>query len=170
MWHMQHRSPIALINVIHYKLHVIWYLWWDSRDLRDGSSFSLIIALMRIKALKLAVYPLLVGSFIHIHEDLRIWGLSAPQCGRIQDLSSFLSLEVDEISTACLAVYRRDPFDSALGSNAFLKRKFGTAKYSRLVKAQQVPAWNWSPISKDFSGKSVLFCCMCVNKAPVSLP
>lgn len=46
------------------KLHVSCYLWWDSRELWHLSSFSLIIAVIRIKALKLDVYSLLVGLFI----------------------------------------------------------------------------------------------------------
>lgn len=57
------------------KLHVSCYLWWDSGELYDLSSFSLIIAIMRIKALKIAAYALLVVLFIHIHEDGRIWSL-----------------------------------------------------------------------------------------------
>lgn len=47
------------------KLHVSCYLWRDSRELCDLSSSSLIIAVMRIKALERAP---LVGSLIHMHE------------------------------------------------------------------------------------------------------
>ena len=79
------------------KLHVSCYLWWDSGELCDLSSFSLIIAVMRIKALKLAVYSLLVGSFIHIHEDRRIWGCQYINLGY---LSLALSL------TLCLSPMR----------------------------------------------------------------
>lgn len=76
------------------KLHVSCYLWWDSGELCDLSSFSLIIAVMRIKALKLAVYTLLVGSFIHIHEDGRIWGLLRCQYINLLYLSLPHSLSV----------------------------------------------------------------------------
>lgn len=50
------------------KLHVSCYLWRDSRELCHLSSFSLIIAVMRIKALE---WALLVGFLIHMHEGGR---------------------------------------------------------------------------------------------------
>lgn len=52
------------------KLHVSCYLWWDSGELCDLSSFSVIIAVMRIKALKLAL--LVVHSSIYTREG--DWG------------------------------------------------------------------------------------------------
>lgn len=72
------------------KLHVSCYLWWDSGELYDLSSFSLIIAIMRIKALKIAVYALLVVLFIHIHEDGRILGLLGCQYINLRYLSHSL--------------------------------------------------------------------------------
>lgn len=47
------------------KLHVSCYLWWDSGELCNLSSFPLIIAVMRIKALKLAVYTRSPGGLLH---------------------------------------------------------------------------------------------------------
>lgn len=76
------------------KLHVSCYLWWDSGELYDLSSFSLIIAIMRIKALKIAVYALLVVLFIHIHEDGRIWGLLGCQYINLRYLSHSLLLSL----------------------------------------------------------------------------
>lgn len=83
-----HIHPLIYLS----KLHVSCYLWWDSGELCDLSSFSLIIAVMRIKALKLAVYTLLVGLFIHIHEDGRIWGLLGCQYINLGYLSLPLAL------------------------------------------------------------------------------
>lgn len=71
------------------KLHVSCYLWRDSGELCDLSSFSLIIALMRIKALKQA---LLVGLLIHMHEDGRIWVFLCCQCINLIYISLSLSL------------------------------------------------------------------------------
>lgn len=76
------------------KLHVSCYLWWDSGELYDLSSFSLIIAIMRIKALKVAVYALLVVLFIHIHEDGKIWGLLGCQYINLRYLSHSLLLSL----------------------------------------------------------------------------
>lgn len=91
------------------KLHVSCYLWWYSGELYDLSSFSLIIAIMRIKALKIAVYALLVVLFIHIHEDGRIWGLLGCQYINLRYLSLSLALSLAcSLSLFFLSLPKRD--------------------------------------------------------------
>lgn len=120
------------------KLHVSCYLWRDSRELCDLSSFSLIIAVMRIKAFE---WALLEGLFlIHMHEAGRSQSLLChPSYSEIRwDVINICDGAVRASGAALKRICRNSLPEAILMAQAFvLEMKLPTSKHENTRVSQR---------------------------------